>query len=188
MGSPAHAEEYDEEIINGRVVLMSPRPAISHIRVAGNIYKIFSSFLEGRKCEAFPDGTELHLDEENVFIPDAMIVCNPDIVQNRGIFGVPDLVVEVLSPSTTKIDIGEKKEVYEKHGVKEYWIESPIARSIEVYLLKDGKFHLDEVYHGYREGELDWMKEEDRAKIAVSLKVSLYDDFVIFIKDIFARV
>ena len=188
MSNLAYAEEYDEEIINGRVVLMSPRPAIDHIRVAGNIYNIFSNFLKGRKCEAFPDGTELHLDEENVFIPDAMIVCNPDIVRKRGIFGAPDLVVEVLSPSTTKNDIGEKKAVYEKHGVKEYWIVSPVARSIEVYLLQDGKFHLDEVYHGYQDGELDWMKEEERAKIAFSLKVSLYDDFVISVKDIFARV
>ncbi len=188
MGNLAYAEVYDEEIINGRVVLMFPRPSINHIRVAGNIYNIFSDSFNGRKCEVFPYGTELHLDAENVFIPDAMIVCNPDIVQNRGIFGTPDLVVEVLSPSTTKNDIGEKKAVYEKHGVREYWIVSPIARSIEVYLLQDGKFHLDEVYHGYQEGELDWMKEEERAKIAVSFKVSLYDDFVISIKDIFARV
>ena len=188
MSNLAYAEEYDEEIINGRVVLMSPRPAIDHIRVAGNVYNIFSNFLKGRKCEAFPDGTELHLDEENVFIPDAMIVCNPDIVQKRGIFGTPDLVVEVLSPSTTKNDIGEKKAVYEKHGVKEYWIVSPKARSVEVYLLKDGKFHLDEVYHGYQEDEVDWMKEEDRAKLVFSMKVSLYDDFEISVKDIFARV
>lgn len=79
-------------------------------------------------------------------------------------------------------------ESYEKYNVKEYWIVSPIARSIELYLMQDGKFHLDEVYHGYREGEPDWMKEEERAKIAVSFKASLYDDFVISIKDIFARV
>lgn len=187
MSNLAYAEEYDEEIINGRTVLMSPRPTLSHIRVAGNIYNIFSNFLKGKTCEAFPDGTELHLDDENVFIPDAMIVCNPDIVQERGICGTPDLVVEVLSPSTTKNDIGEKKTVYEKHGVKEYWIVSPIARSIEVYLLREGTFHLDEVYHGYRQEELDRMKEEERAKIAFSLKVSLYDDFVISIRDIFAR-
>ena len=188
MGNPAYVEDYDVEIINGREVMMSPRPAISHIRVANNINNIFYNFLKGKKCEAFPDGTELHLDEENVFIPDAMIVCNPDIVQKQGIVGVPDLVVEVLSPSTAKNDIGEKKEVYEKHGVKEYWIVSPIARSIEVYLLRDGKFHLDEVYHDYTDEDWADMKEEDREKVPLFLKVSLYEDFVISVKDVFERV
>ncbi len=187
MGNLAYAEDYDVEIINGREFMMSPRPAISHIRVAGNIYTIFANFLKGKKCEAFPDGTELHLDEENVFVPDAMIVCNPDIVQKQGIFGIPDLVVEVLSPSTAKNDIGEKKEVYEKHGVKEYWIVSPIARSIEVYLLREGKFHLDEVYHGYTDEEWADMKESERENAPQFLRVSIYEDFVVSIKDVFER-
>lgn len=188
MGNPAHAEEYDMELINGREFMMSPRPSICHIRVTGNIYRVFSNFLKGKKCEAFPDGTELHLDDENIFIPDAMIVCNPDLVQKRGIFGTPDLVVEVLSPSTAKNDIGEKKSVYEKHGVKEYWIVSPIARSIEVYLLQEGRFRLDEVYYGYTEEDWADMKEEEREKVPLSLNVSLYEDFAVQIKDIFERV
>lgn len=187
MGNLAYAEDYDVELINGREVMMSPRPAISHIRVAGNIHNIFFNFLKGKKCEAFPDA-ELHLDEENVFIPDVMIVCNPDFVKKQGIFGPPDLVVEVLSPSTAKNDMGEKKEVYEKHGVKEYWIVNPLARSVAVYLLRDGKFHLDEVYYSYTEEDWADMKEEEREKTKLFLKVSLSEDFVVFLKDIFERV
>lgn len=121
-------------------------------------------------------------------IPDAMIVCNKDIIKGRGIFGAPDLIVEVLSPSTAKKDKGVKKTLYEKHGVKEYWIVDILGRSIDVYLLKNGKFELDNVYTLYPEKEWEEMNEEEKSEALLTLKVSLYDDLSIDIRDIFDNI
>ena len=183
----AYREE-DCEIINGRTFMMAPRPAVDHNRVVLNISSIFRNYLKGKRCEAFCDGVELHLSEDNVFVPDAMIVCNRDIIRRKGIFGAPDLVVEVLSPRTAKNDMGEKKDVYEKYGVREYWIANPAGKSIQVYLLQDGKFRLDNVYHSYSPEDWADMTEEERAETQLSLKVSLYDDFVVDVNEVFERI
>lgn len=104
MESTAFREEDDFELIHGRAVMMSPRPSVDHNRVVSNLNRIFQVYLRGKRCEAFSDGVEVHFDEANVFVPDAMIVCNRDIIRRKGIFGAPDLVVEVLSPRTAKND------------------------------------------------------------------------------------
>ena len=180
-------DEQSYEMIDGQVVMMSPRPAYGHIQTAGNIYRIFANYLDGKRCMAFPDGMSLYLDENNFLIPDAMIVCEKEKIRHKGIYGVPDLVVEVLSASTAKYDRGKKKEIYEQHGVKEYWIVSPESRSIEVYLLREGRFVLDNVYQVYPEWEWEDMTEEARTEAQLPLKVSLYDDFFIDIREIFKK-
>lgn len=184
----AYTDTVPSEKINGEIVRMSPRPAINHNRISGNIYRIFANYLDGKRCEAFGDGVDVHLDEQNTFSPDVMIVCNPDIIKNDGIYGSPDLVVEVLSPSTAKRDKGIKKDLYEKHGVKEYWIASPNDKSLEVYLLKDGKYVLDDIYTVYPDWQWEKMTEEERSEVHLNLKVSLYDDFTVDIRKIFSRI
>ena len=72
------------------------------------------------------------------FVPDFMVVCDREKIKADGVHSAPDLVLEVLSPSTAKNDKGYKKSVYESSGVPEYWIVSPKEKSIEVYLLQDG--------------------------------------------------
>ena len=188
MESTAFREEDDFELIHGRAVMMSPRPSVDHNRVVSNLNRIFQVYLRGKRCEAFSDGVEVHFDEANVFVPDAMIVCNRDIIRRKGIFGAPDLVVEVLSPHTAKNDRGDKKDIYEQYGVREYWLAEPLARSVEVYVLQDGKFRLDNVYHAYSAEDWEDMTEEERAKSRLSLKVSLYDDFVVDVREVFERV
>ena len=66
------------ELIDGKVVMMSPRPRVRHAVIAGTIYRLFANHLTGKRCTALPDGVDLILDEKNHFIPDAMIVCDPD--------------------------------------------------------------------------------------------------------------
>ncbi len=105
-----------------------------------------------------------------------------------GKYGASDLVVEVLSPRTAKNDRGDKKDIYEQYGVREYWLAEPLARSVEVYVLQDGKFRLDNVYHAYSAEDWEDMTEEERAKSQLSLKVSLYDDFVVDVREVFERV
>ena len=140
----AYQAEPWEEKLNGQIILMSPRPSVNHNQLIGNIYHIFRSYLKGKACKAFTDGVDVFLTDKDNVIPDAMIVCNKDIIKPDGIHGAPDLVVEVLSPSTAKNDRGYKKDLYEAAGVKEYWIVDPTMRSIEAYLLSDkiGRAHV----------------------------------------------
>ena len=176
------------EKIKGQTVMLAAMPAVNHNRVAGYIYHTFLNYLKKKRCEAFSDGVEIHLDEDNTFVPDAMIVCNKDIIKYDGIYGAPDLVVEVLSPSTASRDRGAKKDVYEQHGVKEYWIADPKSKSVEVYHLKDGRFVLDNVYTAYEEWEWKSLSDKEKEAAKLPLKVSLYDDFFIDVREIFERV
>ena len=182
-GNLAYQEEPWEEKLNGQIILMSPRPSVNHNRVSGNIYHIFRSYLKGKTCKAFTDGVDVFLTEEDNVIPDAMIICNKDIIKPDGIHGAPDLVVEVLSPSTAKNDRGYKKDLYEKAGVKEYWIVDPVSCSIEVYLLAYGKYFLDEVYALYPAGL--GVTDKEREETKKEIPVSLYGDFRIPLEEIF---
>lgn len=180
--NPAYQEEPREELLNGKIYMMSS-PSVNHNRVAGNIYHIFRSCLNGEKCEAFSDGVDVHLTEEDRVIPDAMIVCNKDIIKEDGIHGAPDLVVEVLSPSTAKNDKGYKKKLYEQSGVKEYWIVDPVMRSIEAYLLTAGEYVLDEFYAIPPAAFGITKKEREESKKEIS--VSLYGNFIIPLEEVF---
>ena len=177
-----------EEVIGGRVVMMST-PDSNHNRVAGNIHTIFDVYLDGRRCEPFGDNEALFLEEgKEEYRPDMMVVCDPEKVRNKGVFGAPDLVVEVLSRSTARNDRGHKKDVYEKFGVREYWIVDPVRLSVEQYVLENGKFVLWDVYHKYSASALAEMKEEERAAVVTEFKCSLFDDLVISVDRIFRRV
>ena len=183
-GNLAYQEEPRTELLDGRIVMMSS-PSINHNRTAGNIYHIFRNYLKGKKCEAFSDGVDVYLTENDRTIPDAMIVCSKDIIQKDGIHGAPDLVVEVLSPSTAKNDRGYKKDLYEKSGVKEYWIVDPNMRSIEAYLLFDGKYILDGFYGLFPDAF--GFTEKERTESKKEIQVSFYDDFCIPLEEIFCN-
>ena len=176
----AYQEEPREELLHGEIYMMSS-PSVNHSQTASNIYYALRSFLKGKPCRAFNDGVDVFLTENDRVIPDAMIVCNKDIIKNDGVHGAPDLVVEVLSPSTAKNDRGYKKELYEKSGVKEYWIVDQTARSIEVYQLTEGRYHLDGIYQLANDSMIDKEKEA----CTDTIPVSLYDDFSIPLKEIF---
>ncbi len=185
-GNLAYQDEIRDELIDGKLVAMSPRPVVNHNRIAFRIAHLFENYLDGRKCIALADGVDVHLTEKDIFVPDMMVVCEREKIKYDGVYGAPDLVVEVLSPSTAKRDKGYKKDVYEKCGVREYWLVEPVGKSIEVYLLKDGDYVLDEVYTVYPEAHLESMSEEDRAAIPTKFKCSLYDDFEITLTDVFS--
>ena len=181
-GNLAYKEEPREELLGGRTYMMSSQ-TVNHSQIASNIYYAFRSYLKGRTCRPFNDSVDVYLTENDRVIPDAMIVCNKNIIKLDGIHGAPDLIVEVLSPGTTKKDKGYKKNLSETAGVKEYWIVDPITHSIEVYILTDGKFILDEVYALYPAGAgvTDIEREETKKEI----QVSLYNDFCISLEEIF---
>ena len=187
----AYLEERQTEIIGGNVRMMSSATA-NHYRVSGNIYNIFSNYLRGRRCEPFPDGMDLFLEEgTEEYRPDGMVVCDPDKVRPDGVYGAPDLVIEVLSPGTARYDRGHKKDVYERHGVRELWLVNPADKVVEQYLPAEGqkgRLELHEVYAVHPECELKRMKPEELAAIRTEFKCSLYDDLIIRLEDIFRRV
>ena len=137
------------EIINGDAIAMTPAPNLEHQRYLGRLAVKFHQFLEGKPCEVFvapldvllPNAGESEEEVRSVVQPDIMVVCDPDKLDRRGIKGAPDLVVEIVSPSTASNDYIRKLRLYEKHGVKEYWILHPTDRTVLRFLLgKAGRF------------------------------------------------
>jgi len=183
----AYQEAFPEELINGEVVLMSPA-ATSHNFISGNIYHIFRSYLKGKKCVPFGDGEAVILSPENKFIPDGMIVCDRSKIKFDGVHGAPDLVVEVLSPSTAKNDRRHKMEVYGASGVREYWIVDPANRSVEQYLRENDRLALHAVYAICPDYMLSLMTEAEKAAVQTEFQCSLFDDLTIHLEDIFENV
>lgn len=182
----AYQDELREEIINGKVVAMSPRPSVNHNFVCGNLYVLFANYLKGRSCTPFADGTDLYLSENDVFVPDMMVVCDRDKIKGDGVHGAPDLVVEVLSPSTANRDRGYKMDAYARHGVKEYWIVSPEGKSVEVYRADGARLAFHAAYSVHPDWMLEGMKPEERAAVVTHFQCSLYDDLDISLDDIFS--
>lgn len=180
----AYNEPY--EIINGKVYMMSS-PKYNHVTINGNLHRIFGNYLDGKCCTPFIQ-FNVFFSEEDQYIPDEIIVCDPNIIEDDAIHGVPDLVIEILSKSTALNDRVAKFKTYEKYGVKEYWIVSPNEKSVEVYILKEDKFMLDSFYQYYTDEEFNELTKLQKADAKFEIKVSLYDDFIIQLKDIFKRV
>ena len=174
------------EIINGKIYMMSS-PSVNHIRINSDIDTIFKNYLNGKTCEAFIN-PNVYFSNEDHFIPDEIIVCNPEIIGENSINGAPDLVVEILSKSTAKNDKTEKLFKYGKYGVKEYWIVNPWDKSFEVYLLKNGELKIDNVYQLLTEREFNDLTKLQKLIITSEIKVSIYDDFIVKLEDIFRRV
>ena len=181
-------EERETEIIGGKAVMMAS-PSLNHNRVAGNIHTIFDVYLDGRPCEPFQDGASLYLeDDAQEYKPDMMVVCDPEKSQLDGVYGAPDLVVEVLSPSTARNDKGRKKEMYEQHGVREYWIVSPAEQSVEQYVLENGKFVLRGVYSRYPAFMLKRMTDEEKAAVVTEFQCAIFGDLTVRLDAVFKRV
>lgn len=182
----AYRDDLREELINGKVVAMSPRPSFNHNRIASNVYWAFENYLRGKRCTAVADGTDLYLTEQDRFVPDMMVVCNRDKIQHDGVHGAPDLVVEVLSPGTLRNDRGHKRDVYARCGVREYWIVNPADKSVEIYRLDGSGFVLHDIYAIHPDWELRQMTDEERAALVTQFKCSLFDDLEISLDDIFS--
>jgi len=177
------------EMIDGKIYMMAT-PNHNHISVVGNLYTLFRNYLRGKKCMVYSDNNTLYLSDRNKFIPDLMVVCNPDIIKHKGIYGAPDLVVEVLSRSTSKNDKGYKKDLYEQYGIKEYWIIDPERRMIEVYLHNGERYILDNVYGIYSEFDLDILDHDghDISAIPKEFSPSIFPDLAISIEEVFENV
>ena len=177
------------EIIEGEKFFMSAaRPFLNHITISNRLFSIFENYIEKNNINAaaFVECDVYLPDGNNNFIPDFCVIRDMNIVESeKAIHGVPDLVVEVLSRSTMKKDVGIKKDIYERNGVKEYWIINPWAKSIEVYHLIDGKFQLDNVYQIFSEEEYERLEEEERAEVTYEIPVTIFENLLVDVRKVF---
>ncbi|XID94487.1 Uma2 family endonuclease [Paenibacillaceae bacterium WGS1546] len=131
------------EIIGGIRYDFPSSPKYAHQKVLQNLYLAFhgACSMDG---EIMIAPLDVHFDEENILQPDLIYIAhnNLDIIRNGFIFGVPDLVVEILSESTESRDKTIKKSVYKRYGVKEYWLIEPIYRTVDQFVLDESGYRL----------------------------------------------
>lgn len=135
------------ELIRGRLVKMSPAPGKEHQRIAGNLYGLFWYHFKDRSCQFFPAPFDVRLPVPKgdqtftVVQPDLCVVCDPDKLDEKGCYGAPDLIVEILSPGNAKTEMTDKFDVYQESGVLEYWLIDPLQKVLIIYVRnEDGQF------------------------------------------------
>lgn len=143
------------ELINGVPVLLSPAPNRAHQTISRNLeYQIFS-FLQNSSCQVFDAPFDVRLEPHpihdeasfHVVQPDIVVVCDTSKLDDHGCIGAPDWVIEIVSPSTASQDHIIKRQLYERFGVREYWIVQPLDRIVMAYhLLDDGNYGKPDVY------------------------------------------
>lgn len=141
-------DERKQEKMNGVLYNMSPAPDFRHGIVNNNINTAIKSGLKGSLCLVFMENLDFHYhpeENDDYVCPDIMVVCDRKHLKGSFYNGVPKFIAETLSPSTARKDRAEKKDVYERAGVEEYWIVSPQGL-VEIYYLKDGKYELEQSY------------------------------------------
>jgi Uma2 family endonuclease len=138
-------ENHYYELIEGEIVKKSA-PHYEHQRTSRKLTVALDKLVTEKKLgEVFYAPIDVYLDDLNFYQPDLVFIseAQKEILSEEGLIeGVPDLVIEILSPSTGKYDRGGKMRVYEQHGVKEYWIVDLANKLIEVYVLENQRFDL----------------------------------------------
>lgn len=163
------------EVLDGKIIGMSPPPIPEHQEISMQLSIEMGSYLRGKDCKAFAAPIDVYLFEDsqknwidenvkNWVIPDLIVVCDETKIKKSKILGAPDLVVEIISSSSAKIDRIDKRLAYQRAGVREYWIIDPANQLVEVYLLKNKNLELSEVYN---------RKSEIPVQILENLKIDL---------------
>lgn len=137
------------QLIN-EALIMSPAPKTTHQDILGEIFNQIKNFIIKRAVgKVFIAPTDVYFDEHNVLQPDIVYISNErkNIIKDDGIHGAPDLIIEILSPSTAYYDTKIKKRIYQDSGVKEFWIVDPEDNEVRGFENIDGKFQ--EFYKGY---------------------------------------
>lgn len=185
--SPKHRYTYGDylnwddaqryELIDGSIYVMPPAPGRRHQQVAGEFHRQLANYLLEKECVVYiapfdvrlPEREKRDEDIATVIQPDLVIVCDDNKLDERGCKGAPDLVIEIISPGSAGRDRKTKRELYEKHGVLEYWIVDEHQSTVDVYLLN--------VQKQYGKPEIYTAQER--------LPVSIFSDFAIDLTMVF---
>jgi Uma2 family endonuclease len=174
-------DDVRRELHDGFIKLMTPAPSRKHQDISTNFMRIFSVFLYKKECKLyhapsdvrFPKDKKSKADKQvyTVLQPDLFIVCDLSKLDDRGCMGAPDLIIEIISPKNPKRDLKDKFEIYQQHGVREYWIVNPNDENVNVFVLdQKGKYQLVGMY-----------AEDDKIPVNIfdgDLKVDLTEVFV----------
>ena len=142
------------ELINGKIFAMSPPPKRRHQDISRELLLQIGLFLRNSSCKIYEAPFDVRLpvrsDEDSevytVVQPDLCVICDPKKLDENGCIGAPDLVIEILSRSSSKKDLQDKFELYQEAGVTEYWIVSPNDQIVDVFLREDNKYNLKGKY------------------------------------------
>lgn len=184
MGFAEHERKKDEKI-NGVIYDMSPSPNFKHGIINSNIHAIIKQGLKNSLCLVFMENLDFNYQpdvNDDYLCPDIMVICDRNPLKGGSYSGVPKFIVETLSPSTAKRDQSEKKDIYEQAGVEEYWIVSPHGKSVNIYYLQNGKYHLEQSYILQEDKEY----EDYNAETVISLRA--FPNITMELKDIFENV
>ena len=136
-------DDVRRELIDGVPYLMAG-PNRKHQGILGNLYLQFGNFLEGKPCKIYFSGLDVRLNadtlDDTVVQPDLVIVCDHSKLDDAGCKGVPEMVVEILSPSNARYDKITKFNRYLKAGIIEYWIVDPVTQTLAANILKDNNY------------------------------------------------
>lgn len=149
----AWPDEERWELIDGVAYDMTPAPSRVHQEVVVELARQIGNFLQGRHCSVYvapfdvrlPNSDEADERVETVVQPDIAVICDESKLDDKGCRGAPDFIVEVLSPETAAKDMIQKRDSYERHGVREYWLVHPVDRLLWIYHLEDDVFGAPEV-------------------------------------------
>lgn len=133
------------ELLDGELI-MSPAPIPLHQRLTRHLYDLLAKLIPNG--EIFFAPTDVHFDEFNVAQPDLLWIAENSRckVGAKYLEGPPDLIIEIFSPGTTKRDKSDKFSLYERFGIREYWMVDPVEKYVEVYVWDAGKFVRQGVY------------------------------------------
>lgn len=141
------------ELIKGKVFKKAAAPSRKHQEVSMNLSRTLGSFLKGHRCKVYAAPFDVRLSKDpdfkkidSVIQPDISVICDPSKLDDKGCFGAPDLIVEILSPSNSRVELQNKFELYEEFGVREYWIIHPVECSLLIYTLVSGKYQASRLF------------------------------------------
>ena len=137
------------ELIEGQLIMMTPAPTSRHQKISKEILVILDKFVkEYNLGEIYHAPYDVVLDNENVVQPDLVFIAKEHLhlIHEKNLQGSPDLVIEIISESTGYRDMIQKKQLYARFGIHEYWIVIPEEASIEVYTLKDNHYEFHKKY------------------------------------------
>ena len=157
------------ELINGFLIYNMAPPSRIHQEILGELHYQLKNYIKSKngKCKVYPAPFSVKLSEENNTIvePDISVICDPNKLDDRGCNGAPDFIIEIVSPNNGNRDYITKLGLYEKYGVREYWIVNPMKKSILVYCFENDISPI-------------------QYKFDDTVKVNIYDDLYIDFKEI----
>jgi len=147
-------EDVRYELIDGLAYIVERAPPRKHQDFLLDVFRQIADALEGAPCRVYvapldirlPHGNEADDDVDTVVQPDISVICDRTKLDDRGCRGAPDWVIEVLSPSSASHDQILKRAIYERHGVREFWLIHPVDLIVTVYRLVDGAYGRPDIF------------------------------------------